>query len=63
MAAAQSRARETVQAHGINIVVPSAERACGQARDMMAHQNHVAKLSRISPEMVATVSAELAVAG
>ena len=32
MAAAQSRARETVQAHGIKIVVPSAGGTCGQAR-------------------------------
>ncbi len=63
MAAAQSRARELAQAHGIRIVVPSAEELAATRQEMMAHQDHVAKLSRISPEMVAAVSAEVAAAG
>ena len=52
MAAAQSRARELVQAHGIKIVVPSPEELAAKRREMMAHQEQVAKLSKISPEMV-----------
>ena len=63
MAAAQSRAREAVQAHGIKIVVPSPEELAAMRRNMMANQEHVAKLSKISPEMVSAVSAELADAG
>jgi TRAP-type C4-dicarboxylate transport system substrate-binding protein len=63
MAAAQSRARELVQTHGIQIVVPSAEELAAMRRDMTANQEQVAKLSKISPEMVAAVSADLAAAG
>ena len=63
MAAAQSRARELVQAHGIKIVVPSAEELAATRRDMTASQAQMAKLSKISPEMVAAVSADLADAG
>ncbi len=63
MAAAQSRARELVQAHGIRIVVPSAEELAATRRDMTASQAQMAKLSKISPEMVAAVSADLADAG
>jgi C4-dicarboxylate-binding protein DctP len=60
MAAAQSRARESVQGHGIKIVAPSPEHLAATRRDMMAHQEDVAKLSKISPEIVSAVSAELA---
>jgi TRAP-type transport system periplasmic protein len=63
MAAAQSRARESVQAHGIKIVVPPREDLATTRRSMMANQEQVAKLSKISPEMVSGVSAELAAAG
>jgi TRAP-type C4-dicarboxylate transport system substrate-binding protein len=63
MAAAQSRARESVQAHGIKIVVPPPEDLATTRRSMMANQEQVAKLSKISPEMVSGVSAELAAAG
>ena len=63
MAAAQSRARDLVQTHGIQIVVPSAEELAAMRRDMTANQEQVAKLSKISPEMVAAVSADLAAAG
>jgi C4-dicarboxylate-binding protein DctP len=60
MAAAQGRAREAVQSHGITIVVPDANDLAARRRAMMAHQDHVAKLSNISPDMVATISADLA---
>jgi TRAP-type transport system periplasmic protein len=60
MAAAQSRARNLVQAHGIKIVVPTAEELAAVRRDMTANQEQVARLSKISPEMVAAVSASLA---
>jgi C4-dicarboxylate-binding protein DctP len=63
MAAAQSRARELVQAHGVDIVVPSAEQLAIKRQEMMAHQEQVAKLSRISPEMIHAVAAEIPVTG
>jgi TRAP-type C4-dicarboxylate transport system substrate-binding protein len=59
MAAAQSRARELARAHGINIVEPSPDELEAKRRVMMINQEQVAKLSKISPEMVATVSADL----
>jgi len=63
MAAAQNRAREQALAHGIKIVAPSIAELAARRQAMMAHQSHVAQLSKISPEMVATVSAEMAAAG
>jgi TRAP-type C4-dicarboxylate transport system substrate-binding protein len=63
MAAAQARARDMAQAHGIKIVVPSADELASIRRDMTANQDQVAKLSKISPEMVAAISADLAAAG
>jgi C4-dicarboxylate-binding protein DctP len=63
MAAAQLRAREAAQAHGIKVVAPSAAELDARRQEMMGHQNHVAMLSRISSEMVATLSADVAAAG
>jgi TRAP-type C4-dicarboxylate transport system substrate-binding protein len=60
MAAAQSRAHELARAHGIGIVEPSPDELEATRRVMMLSQDQVAKLSKISPEMVATVSADLA---
>src|SRR6516225_3647043 len=60
MAAAQSRARELVQAHGVAIVVPSAEELAIKRQEMMAYQDQVVKLSKISPVMI---SAEIPTAG
>jgi C4-dicarboxylate-binding protein DctP len=59
MAAAQARARDTVQAHGIDVTVPSAEELAAKRAAMMAHQGHVAMLSRISQDMLAIVSGDL----
>jgi C4-dicarboxylate-binding protein DctP len=63
MAAAQSRAHEVVQAHGIEIVVPPAEALAATRQAMIANQEQVASLSKISSEMVSAVSASLASAG
>lgn len=63
MATAQSRARDLVQAHGVDIVVPSAAELAAKRREMMAHQDQVAKLSKISPEMISAISAEIATTG
>jgi hypothetical protein len=63
MAAAQARARDTVQSHGVTVAVPSAQELAARRSAMMEHQNQVAKLSNISAEMVATIAADVAAAG
>lgn len=63
MAAAQARARETLQQHGIRIVVPAPVELSAKRLEMVTHQAEVAKLSRISPEMIEAVAAELGSAG
>ena len=45
------------------IVVPSAEELAATRKEMMASQEQVAKLSKISPEMVAAIAADLDGAG
>jgi TRAP-type transport system periplasmic protein len=60
MATAQLRARELAQAHGITIVTPSAGELSAKRQAMLAQQDHVAMLSKISPDMVAAVVAEVA---
>jgi TRAP-type C4-dicarboxylate transport system substrate-binding protein len=60
MAAAQARARDLVQSHGITIVVPSDQDLDAKRQEMLAHQEQVVKLSNISAEMVAALSAEFA---
>jgi TRAP-type C4-dicarboxylate transport system substrate-binding protein len=60
MGAAQSHARELVQAHGVKIAVPSADELAAKRQEMLGHQEQLAGLSRISPEMVAALTAELA---
>lgn len=59
MAAAQSRASELVQAHGVKIVLPSPEHLAATRREMMASQEQVARLSKISSEMLAALSTDL----
>ncbi len=59
MAAAQTRARELVLSHGIKIVVPPVEELAAKRREMLALQSQLAMLSRISPEVVVAVTAEL----
>jgi TRAP-type transport system periplasmic protein len=63
MAAAQLRARDAAQAHGITIVTPSADDLAAKRKAMMEHQGRVAALSKISSEMVSAVSAGTADAG
>jgi C4-dicarboxylate-binding protein DctP len=60
MAAAQARARDLVLSHGIKIAVPTADELAAKRQEMLAHQENLATLSRISPEMVAALTAGLA---
>ncbi len=59
MATAQSRARELAQAHGIAIVTPTADDLAAKRLAMLAQQDRVATLSKISADMVAAVAAEV----
>jgi C4-dicarboxylate-binding protein DctP len=56
MEAAQSRARESVEQHGVRIVTLPPDELAAKRQEMMALQDHVASLSRISPEMLAAVA-------
>src|SRR5215471_3665337 len=57
---ADAQAREVMQSHGIAINVPADEDVEATRRQMMADQEQVAKQSKISAEMTAAISAELA---
>lgn len=59
MAAAQGRALTLVVQHGIKVVEPSPDEVESTRQVMMLHQEDVARLSKISPEMVAAISADL----
>lgn len=59
MAASQVRARDTMKAHGITIVVPTPDAVNAMRDRMMADQDQVAKQSKISNEMVSAVTREL----
>jgi TRAP-type C4-dicarboxylate transport system substrate-binding protein len=63
MAAAQAHARETIQEHGIAIVVPAPEELDATRQKMIAEQDHIVKQSKISAEMLSAVSTVLAGAG
>jgi C4-dicarboxylate-binding protein DctP len=59
MASAQSHARSLVEEHGISIIAPSSEELAAMREQMITHQDEVARLSRISQEMLVTVSADI----
>jgi C4-dicarboxylate-binding protein DctP len=61
MARAQARARDLVLAHGITLVVPSDADLETKRRDMMSHQRHLAMQSRISPEILTALAAEIGI--
>jgi C4-dicarboxylate-binding protein DctP len=63
MADAQSRARDLVREHGITIVVPTAGDLYLMRRELLTAQDEMAKLSKISPDMLAAVSAEISTGG
>lgn len=59
MAGAQAKARETMQAHGITVVVPSDTDLHAMRARMMADQDRLAKTSKISVEMVAALTTSI----
>jgi C4-dicarboxylate-binding protein DctP len=63
MADAQARARELVREHGVTIVVPTAGDLYLMRRELLAAQDEIIRLSKISPDMLAAVSAEIGAGG
>jgi TRAP-type C4-dicarboxylate transport system substrate-binding protein len=55
MAAAQTRARDVVQSHGVRIATPSVDEVAALRRTMVAFHDKVASQSRISSEMLAAL--------
>jgi TRAP-type transport system periplasmic protein len=58
MAAAQTKARVTLQEHGIKFADPTPEQSAAERKLMMAEQDQVAKDIKVSPEMVKLIMAE-----
>src|SRR5580698_4783198 len=58
MAAAQTKARGTLEEHGIKFADPTAEQSAEERKKMVAEQDQVAKDIKISPEMVKLIMAE-----
>jgi C4-dicarboxylate-binding protein DctP len=63
MADAQARARELVREHGVTVVVPTAGDLYLMRREMLAAQDEMSRQSKISPDMLAAVSAEIGTGG
>ncbi len=59
IAASQTRARDIMKSHGVTIVEPSLDAVNALRKKMIADQDQVAKLSRISSEAVSAVTEEL----
>jgi len=58
MAAAQTKARATLEERGIKFSDPTAEQSAEERKKMVAEQDQVAKDIRVSPEMVRLIMAE-----
>ena len=58
MAGAQTKARVTLQEHGIKFADPTPEQSAAERKLMMAEQDQVAKDIKVSPEMVKLIMAE-----
>jgi C4-dicarboxylate-binding protein DctP len=63
MAAAQLKARKTLEEHGIKFADPTAEQTAEERKKMLAEQDKVAKEIKISPEMVQALMATVGVSG
>jgi TRAP-type C4-dicarboxylate transport system substrate-binding protein len=59
MAGAQTRARATLEEHGVKIVDPSEEQTAAARKSMLAEQDQLAKDIKVSPDMVKLIMAEV----
>lgn len=62
MAAAQTKARQTMQSHGVKYADPSPQQIAEWRKGMLAQQEQLAKELKISPEVVKAVVADAGVA-
>ena len=60
MAAAQTRARQTLESHNVKFTDPTAQQTAAERQKMMAEQDQVAKEIKLSPEIVKLVMADAA---
>lgn len=58
MAAAQTKARATLEEHGVKFADPTAEQSAAERKLMMVEQDQVAKDIKVSPELVKLIMAE-----
>ncbi len=58
MAAAQTRARQTLEAHNVKITDATPQQIADERQKMMADQDQVAKQTKLSPEIVKLVMAD-----
>jgi C4-dicarboxylate-binding protein DctP len=59
MAAAQTKARATLEEHGVKMADPTAEQSAAERKKMMAEQDQLAKDIKVNPEMVKLIMAEV----
>ena len=59
MAAAQTKARATLEEHGVKFADPTAEQSAAERKKMMVEQDQLAKDIKVSPEMVKLIMAEV----
>jgi C4-dicarboxylate-binding protein DctP len=59
MAAAQTKARTTLEEHGIKIADPTPEQIAAARKQMLAEQDQLAKDIKVSPDMVKLIMAEV----
>jgi C4-dicarboxylate-binding protein DctP len=58
MAAAQTKARTTLESHGIKFADPTPEQSAAERKKMMAEQDQLAKDIKVSPDLVKLIMAE-----
>ena len=56
MAAAQTKARATLESHGVKIVDPTPEQTAAERKKMLPETDQLAKEIKVSPEIVKMVS-------
>jgi C4-dicarboxylate-binding protein DctP len=59
MAAAQAKARKTLESHGVKFVDPTPQQIAADRKRMLPEQASLAKTLKISPELVKLISAEV----
>src|ERR1700744_1934705 len=59
MAAAQAKARTTLEEHGVKMADPTPEQSAAERKKMMAEQDQLAKDIKVNPEMVKLIMAEV----